>query len=461
MTESQRKRGRLMAFKVVAIYALAGALWILFSDRILLQVVDGDVAELGRLQTYKGWFFIAVTASLLYLLVRHAISTEAKIQHALNASERSFRAVFDGVTDPIFLHDPDTGATIDVNASAVSMYGYDREQLRAMRVEELGAGGECYAQDRVLDQIHRARDGEVQVFEWQGRHRDGHVFWVEVQMRKALIDDRDLILAVVRSIDERKRMELALRRNEDNLKALNAELEQRVAERTMELEATNKELGAFSYSVSHDLKAPLRGIDGYSQILLEDYGNQIDAEGRQFVANIRRGVLQMHELIEDMLAYSRMERRAVKTSLVDLRALVETIVRVRGQCDPDVGVSIELDVPNMEIHADRDGLALVLRNLLENAIKFSRKKMAVNVCIGARREDGKLLIWVKDDGIGFDMKYHDRIFEIFQRLHRAEDYPGTGVGLALVSKATHRMGGRVWAESEPDKGATFFLELPQ
>jgi len=265
----------------------------------------------------------------------------------------------------------------------------------------------------------------------------------------------------VRSIDERKRMEMALRRNEDNLKALNAELEQRVAERTVELEATNKELGAFSYSVSHDLKAPLRGIDGYSQILLEDYGNQIDAEGRQLVANIRRGVLQMHELIEDLLAYSRMERRAVKTSLVDLRALVETIVRVRGQSDSDAEVSIELDVPNLDVDADREGLALILRNLLENAIKFSRKKKAVNVRIGARREDGKLLIWVKDNGIGFDMKYHDRIFEIFQRLHRAEDYPGTGVGLALVYKATHRMGGRVWAESEPDNGATFFLELPQ
>ena len=274
-----------------------------------------------------------------------------------------------------------------------------------------------------------------------------------------------LLMAVLLYFIVRRTLEHQLA-SEIALNALNVDLEHRVAERTTQLETANRELESFSYSVSHDLKAPLRGVDGYSQILLLDHGEQVDEEGRELIGNIRDGVAQMHVLIEDMLAYSRMERCALDARVMPLEPIARSIVEQREATasaadDPQrVEIVCEMEA-NVAARIDRDGFALALRNLLENAIKFSHASAAPCVEIGARESDGRVLLWVRDNGIGFDMQYHDRIFDIFQRLHRAEDYPGTGVGLALVRKAVSRMGGRVWAESEVGRGATFFLELPK
>jgi PAS domain S-box-containing protein len=251
-----------------------------------------------------------------------------------------------------------------------------------------------------------------------------------------------------------KRAQLELQRN-------NAELEHRVAERTGQLSDANRELEAFTYTVSHDLKAPLRGIDGYSQLLEEEYGPTLNDEARGFIVRIRRGVEQMSALINDLLAYSRMERRTLELQAVDVDA---TVSRVLDEYAADIersGAQVELQMPGaFSLTLDREGLTVVLRNLVGNALKFARPGQAPRVQIGARHEAGRHLLWVRDHGVGFDMKYHDRIFGIFQRLQRTEDYPGTGVGLALVAKAVQRMGGRVWAESQPGAGATFFLEFP-
>ncbi len=240
-----------------------------------------------------------------------------------------------------------------------------------------------------------------------------------------------------------------------------AELEQRVAERTAELEAKNRELETFAYSVSHDLKAPLRGIDGYSRLLLEDYAAQLDEEGRTFLHTIRRATEQMNQLIDDLLTYSRLERRSLTPGRVNPRTLVEALLAERSA---DIGqrrVSLTVDIPCEFVVADPESLTLALRNLLDNALKFTRDVAQPRIEIGGRQTPDSCIIWVKDNGIGFDMRYHDRIFEIFQQLHRVEDYGGTGVGLAIVRKAAERMRGRVWAESTPGKGATFYLEIPR
>ncbi|MFH1019279.1 MAG: ATP-binding protein [Pseudomonadota bacterium] len=241
---------------------------------------------------------------------------------------------------------------------------------------------------------------------------------------------------------------------------LAVELEKRVAERTAQLDAANKELESFSYSVSHDLKAPLRGIDGYSRLLEEGYRDGLTAEGRQFLANIRRGVAQMHQLIEDLLAYSRLERRTLHNAPVDLPALVRAMVAEAETEISGTEATLRLKVPALSLCVDHGGLAMALRNLLDNARKFSRGSQPPIIEIGARTENDTILLWVRDNGIGFEQKFHERIFEIFSRLERAEDFPGTGVGLALVRKAMQRMGGRVWAESAPGQGAVFYLELP-
>ncbi len=247
---------------------------------------------------------------------------------------------------------------------------------------------------------------------------------------------------------------------EEKLRQINQELEQRVSERTAQLSQANQELEAFSYTVSHDLKAPLRGIDGYSQLLVEEYGSQLDEEGQQFVRRIRQGVQQMGELISDLLEYSRMERRDMAPEPVALRPLIDAVLDGYQADIERQGARVQVEMGEFMLALDREGISVVLRNLIGNALKFSRDSLPPQIGIGTRLEAGRRVLWVRDNGVGFDMKYHDRMFGIFQRLHRAEEFAGTGVGLALVAKAVQRMGGRVWAESTVGAGATFYLEFP-
>lgn len=253
----------------------------------------------------------------------------------------------------------------------------------------------------------------------------------------------------------------ALEEAERKARDLNRELEQRVEQQARELALANRELETFTYTVSHDLKAPLRGIDGYSRLLLEDYGAKLDQEGRTFLHNIRDGVDRMGQLIDDLLTYSRMERRVMHTDQVDLAGLVTQIIneRRRDIDESHAEVSLSVDVP--DLRADVDGLRLALRNLVDNALKFRRPNHAAKIAIRARNLPGSTEIDIEDNGIGFDMRFHDRIFDIFQRLHRAEEFPGTGIGLAIVHKALQRMGGSVHAHSRPGQGSTFTLEIPR
>jgi len=251
------------------------------------------------------------------------------------------------------------------------------------------------------------------------------------------------------------------RRAEQEIRSLNVDLEHRVADRTSELEAKHREMESFTYSVSHDLKAPLRGIDGYSRLLESDHADKLDEEGRFFVAMIRKATAHMGDLIDDLLAYSRVERGRPKLGPVAPGPVVATVVEgVAAEVDAGaIALSSEVE-PGLIALGERDGLVLALRNLLDNAVKFTAGRPDRTIAVGARRMQGHVLFWVRDNGPGFDMRYHDRIFEIFQRLHRAEDFPGTGVGLAIVRKAVERMHGKVWAESAKGDGATFYIQLP-
>jgi signal transduction histidine kinase len=249
-------------------------------------------------------------------------------------------------------------------------------------------------------------------------------------------------------------------RAEEAIRELNVELEHRVEQRTAQLAAKNRELETFTYSVSHDLKAPLRGIDGYSRLLLEDYGDKLDGEGKRFLASVRQASVHMGQLIDDLLAYSQIERRSLQLARLNLRDFLDPLLAPYADEIASRGVSLRVEVPQINVWADAAGLNQALRNLVDNALKFSRSAKNPEVVIGAREEEGRCLLWVRDNGVGFEMKFVERIFDIFQRLHRSEDYPGTGIGLAIVRKAMERLGGRAWAHSTPGEGATFFLEIP-
>jgi PAS domain S-box-containing protein len=281
---------------------------------------------------------------------------------------------------------------------------------------------------------------------------------IEFFMRGPRGED-ELLVKVITAVAEQLDLVIERKRAEEALSQLNTQLEQRIRERTAQLEAKTRELETFSYSVAHDLKAPLRGIDGYSRLLLEDYAAKLDEEGLAFLSTIRSSAQRMNQLISDLLAYSRLERQAITPRSIELTYLLEALVEERKAEMENHNVHLTMKVNNMTVVADAEGLTQALRNYLDNAIKFSREVAEPCIEIGAEETERTCRVWVRDNGIGFDMTYHDRIFEIFQRLHRDEDYPGTGIGLALVRKAMERMGGRAWAESAVGKGATFYLEI--
>jgi signal transduction histidine kinase len=251
------------------------------------------------------------------------------------------------------------------------------------------------------------------------------------------------------------------RRAREALDRLNAELEERIAARTAALNAKTRELETFAYSVAHDLKAPLRGIDGYSRLLLEDHAADLNDEGRSFVATIHSSTEEMSQLIDDLLEYSRLERREFKSDHVELGPLVKTVVEQKKREATDSSIDFIVNVNGGSVVADPNGLIQSLRNYLDNAVKFTRKVSRPRIEIGSTETTDNFLVWVRDNGVGFDMKDHNRIFDIFQRLNPSKDYPGTGIGLAIVRRAMERMGGRAWAESEPGHGATFYLEIPK
>jgi signal transduction histidine kinase len=238
-------------------------------------------------------------------------------------------------------------------------------------------------------------------------------------------------------------------------------LEKKVTERTRELETRAKELETFAYTVSHDLKAPLRGIQTYSQFLVDDYAWKLDEAGRRYAENVGKAAANMKQFIDDLLEYSRLERREAELVAVDVRGLVESVLGERQAEIEQRRTSVEVEVTPPSVIADRAMLRQAISNLLDNAIKYSRDAKPARIIVRGAEQNGQFIFSVSDNGCGFDMKDHERLFQIFQRLPTAEVFEGTGIGLSTVKRAIEKQGGRVWAESAVGQGATFTFAIPR
>jgi PAS domain S-box-containing protein len=412
---------------------------------------DDEISELARETNAMAAKLKQSCTSIENL--RTEVAERKKAESELRASEASYRALHESMMDA-FVRVDMSGRIVEFNGAYKHMLGYSEGELLSLSYQKLTPAKWHDFEARIVEEQIMKR-GYSEVYEKEYRRKDGTVFPIE--LRASLLRDsagKPLnIWAIVREISTRKAMEA-------ELKTLNADLERRVAERTAELEASNTELEAFSHTVSHDLRAPLRHIHGYADLLSSYLGNGLSEQGRHYLDTISDATRQMGQLIDDLLQFSKTGRLEVHRAGCDMQRTVNEIL---ASLEPDcAGREIRWILGNLpQVQGDCAMLRQVWTNLLANAVKYTRKKQEARIEVGVREEGDELICFVRDNGVGFDMQYADNLFGVFQRMHSPDEFEGTGIGLATVRRIVARHGGRTWAEAAPDKGATFYFSLPR
>ena len=394
----------------------------------------------------------ASTANLetTYKRLKQEITKRKKVEAELRSSEERLRILFEFAPDAYYLNDL-KGHFVDGNKAAEEVTGYKREELigRSFLKLKLLPPGQIPKAALLLTKNALGQPTGPDDFTFT--RRDDTRVQLEIRTFPVKIKGKTLVLGIARNVTDHKWAEEEIRR-------LNKELEQRVIERTRQLEDANKELEAFAYSVSHDLRAPLRSIDGFSQVLLEDYTDKLDEQGKDYFRRVRVATQRMAQLIDDMLKLSRVTRSRMHREAVNLSELAQAIATELQQRQPERQVEFVI-AKGLTVNGDERLLEVVLENLLENAWKFTRKHAHAKIEFGCSETDGKRAYFVCDDGVGFDMAYVDKLFGPFQRLHSATEFEGTGIGLATVQRIIHRHGGQIWGEGAVEGGATFYFTL--
>ncbi len=388
--------------------------------------------------------------------LRREVEERRRVEEALRESEERYRTVLSALNEGVILIDRH-GRILAANPSAERILGFSKGQVLNATEREWGTVQEEGSTS--LEEFFMARalrTGETTINAVTGlRRSDGRAIWLMGNTQPLFRINEKEPYAVVASffdITERKEMEAQITK-------LNSELEQKVERRTEELTAANKELESFSYSVSHDLRAPLRAIEGFAGILMEDHAPKLEAEAKRLLETIRQNAKHMSQLIDDLLNFARVGRHPLAKQTIDLTRLVQSVIEETSELTVNQQVLVDLK-PLSPALGDETLLRQVFRNLLSNAYKFSRLQKSPRVEIGCSLGGPHPIYYVRDNGVGFDMQYADKLFGVFQRLHSKSEFEGTGVGLAIVQRIVHRHGGKVWGESSPRGGATFYFTLP-
>ncbi len=382
--------------------------------------------------------------------VARDITEVARAEEALRQSEEKFAKVFHASPDGILVARLEDGLVLDLNESYERLLGYSRDESVGRTTAELGVWARPEQRGAFIEEVKRR--GSVSGYEFALRHRDGRLRDVVTSTVIIDIAGTPCLISIVRDISDQ-------RRAEEDIRNINVALEHRVKERTAELEAALRELESFSYSVSHDLRSPLRAIAGYARVIEEDYAAQIGAEGKAQLERIVSNAIRMGEIIDDLLDFARIGRAELKRAPIDMAGLAREVLAEQ----PEAGAGRRIDVRIGDMPramADRSLVRQVWSNLLSNALKYTRQREEAFIEAGGIVEYGEAHYYVRDNGAGFDMAYANKLFHVFQRLHRDSAFEGTGVGLATVARIVQRHGGRVWAEGVPDQGATFHFTLP-
>jgi PAS domain S-box-containing protein len=443
-------------FSLLTILVMVGVVW---ANARLLDAADRERRRMeAALQVTRDALEDRVEErtrelELANQVLRQEIAERERAEAGLRESEARFRTLFEHSPDAIFLVDPYDPERlfpiVDCNQAACRQNGYSREELLGQPISILDP--RTRRPPDMREWLERLRE-RPSLHEAVHRRRDGSVFPVEVISTLVTVGGRELLLGIDHDLTERKAAE-------EKVLKLNAELELRVRERTAQLEAANQELEAFCYSVSHDLRAPLRSIAGFSDALLEDHAAQLDDEGRRYLQRVRAATGRMAQLIDDLLGLSRLTRAELRREKVDLSALAGEIVAELQRDEPGRRVELAIE-PGLVVEGDPQLLQVALDNLLGNAWKFTRNQDRAQIKFGMMlQEEEKPAYYVSDNGAGFDMQYAGKLFGAFQRLHQAHEFEGTGIGLATVQRIIHRHGGSIWATGAVGEGAAFYFTL--
>ena len=379
--------------------------------------------------------------------------TERKIaEEHIAHSESELRNIIDNLQDTYYRTDLE-GRILRSSKSVYDLLGFKEEEILGAKLADLYI--DPHGREKFL-QLMQRNNGVVKNYEAALRRKDGSHVWVSTNAHYYFDKDGN-----VQGVEGTTRDISDLMHARHELEKHQLHLEELISERTLDLEAANRELESFSYSVSHDLRAPLRTIDGFSQILLEDYSPILDDVSKDYLLRVRSGAQRMGQLIDDLLKLSRVSSKGLNKEPVDLSQMAQEITDTLRQSNPERNAAITI-APKLSCHGDKGLIQVVMENLFSNAWKYTQyKKDQTQIEFGLQILGGKPVFYIKDNGAGFDMNYSNKLFGAFQRLHPATDFEGSGIGLATVNRIIQRHGGKVWAEGEPDKGATFYFSLPE